>query len=222
LKTVFAPLLLAGILAACSTTSTPPTPVSLYNPDASVTESTDTRVPYQGDWVMIASLADGTTRYGTLSVSARATGLKAITNAGGGVLGWTTTSTATSNDEVGTVLIGTVNVNGSGRLFASMTPRGSGTSRLYFEDYDGKVETIQGKATLGGEGDWTTPGSTTSQSAVYAFVQLSGTPSVKAQGLSSATDRAQATAVALDVLAKLRAAHPQSLLSPEARPAAQP
>ncbi|WP_407571623.1 hypothetical protein [Deinococcus altitudinis] len=207
------------ILASCNTNTTP-TPVAVYNPDANLTQSTDARTPYQGDWVMVASLADGTTKYGTVSVSTKSAATAGITNASGGALGWASSSTSTTNDEQGTALLGTVNVGGSGRLFVTMTPKNSTTARFYTEDYDGKVEVISGKATIGGKGTWTNVGTGTSQSATFVFVQTSTTASVTAQSLSLSAVSQSDSQVALAALKQLNVAGQRELAAEGARPSA--
>ncbi|WP_456833621.1 hypothetical protein [Deinococcus sp. UYEF24] len=192
--------------------------VAAYNPDANLTQSTDTRTPYQGDWAMVASLADGTTKYGTVSVSTKAAVAAGITNASGGAIGWASSSTSATTDEQGTALLGTVNVGGSGRLFATMTPKNSTAARFYVEDYDGKVEVISGKATIAGKGTWTNVGTSTSQSAIIVFVQISTTASVTAQSLSLGAAGQTSRQVALATLKQLDVSGQRELAAEAVRP----
>ncbi len=185
-------------LSSCSDPNPLPGPLALSsndvtrtgetNPDASLTASDSDSVPYQGDWILLAFLADGSTRYGLASLSVRASGSPGVVNAAGGIVGWSTSQTAAANEEQGSALVGTINDSGQARLFATMLPRDGSAARFYFDDYDGKVETIRGKDTLGGQGKWTTPGTTTTQNATFALVQISTVASVRAQALSLAQE----------------------------------
>lgn len=216
-------------LSSCSDPNALPGPLALSsngvtltsetNPDASLTASDSDSVPYQGDWILLAFLADGSTRYGLASLSVKASGRPGVVNAAGGIVGWSTSQTAAANDEQGSALVGTINVSGQARLFATMVPRDGSAARFYFEDYDGKVETIRGKATLGGQGRWTTPGTTITQNATFALVQISTVASVRAQALP--LTREQGAEIARKVQTTLALAGPAALRDYRRGPAVQ-
>jgi len=172
-----------GLLAltACgggTTTTPPPTPVYPYNPNASTIQSTDTRVPYRGDWVLAAHLADNTDRRGLVSINVVASDATFL-NAGGGVGGWCVSNTGCSqNTEVGTALIGSQ----GGKLSVGLVPRNGSTARFYFTDTDGEVTVTNGLPVIAGSGTWTLADGT-QQAATFALVQSSSTPTVKASSL---------------------------------------
>ena len=179
------------MLSACSSTpSVMPPVLTPYNPNASITQNTETRTAYQGTWVMVAQLDDQTNRYGVASISVNASSASVL-NAGGGVLGWCASSTCATNDETGTVIAGSVKVGSSALLSVGMTPRNSTALRFFMTDADGIVDTVNGKPVIAGQGTWTVNGQDVN--AFFAFVQTSSTLSAQALGSVSASSLDAAT-----------------------------
>lgn len=153
-------------LAACNrdsvTTVTPVNP-NAYNPDASATESTDTRIPYQGDWVWAAKLADGTYRLGVTSISTRGTPNETAKNGGVGNNALCADATCTGVGASNFAVILTEIINGEAELAAFLG------SQLSMTDSDAKVTlNAQGRAVISGTGTLEDNG----QTARVAFVQV--------------------------------------------------
>lgn len=179
-----------GTTTGGGTITPPPTSTYPYNPNASSTQATDTRVPYRGDWVLVAHLGDNTDRRGLISINAVASDATFL-NAGGGVGGWCVSSTGCSqNTEVGTALIGSQ----GGKLSVGLVPRDGKTARFYFTDTDGEVTVSNGLPVIAGSGTWTLADGT-QQTATFALVQSSSTPAVKASSLQMNTAQQVATQV---------------------------
>ncbi|WP_216320670.1 hypothetical protein [Deinococcus aestuarii] len=160
-----------------------------YNPDASVTQSSDARIPYRGDWVFVAVLADGSKRYGVASITTKYSDAS-IKNAGGGFMAWCVQSDCAKDDEQGTGLIGSASASGTAQLTIGMVPEGSTSTRFWMIDTNGRVEKTNNQATISGQGSWIGAAGT-GQAATFAFVQVNtesklGTQQVKAQALQTA------------------------------------
>ncbi|MFC4454704.1 hypothetical protein [Deinococcus sonorensis] len=188
--------LMAGLLAltACGGGGNP-TPVGTYpyNPDASTTQSTDTRIAYRGDWALAATLADGTKRTGVVSISVKGSDASFL-NAGAGAGGWCMNPACTTPEEQGTVLIGSL----SGKLTVGMVPDGGNSTRFYFEDTDGLVKVVNGHAVIAGSGTWTmTNGS--QQAAQLALVQVDSVPVANAASLTKSSTQQLAVQAASEV-----------------------
>lgn len=192
----------ALFLASCSPSSSPaPTPAGPYNPDASLVQTTDTRLPYQGTWVMVAQLADGTNRYGVSYITTKQN--NTLINAGGGVLGWCRSSDCTANEETGAVIAGSVNVNGKAQLSVGMEPFNSTALRFAMTDDDGIVDIIDGSPVIAGQGAWTVNGKDVA--GFFAFVQTSSALTTQALSVQSVTrPSVQVLNTARAALAKLR------------------
>ncbi|WP_019588433.1 hypothetical protein [Deinococcus apachensis] len=180
--------LLLGLTACGGGTTTPDTSYP-YNPNASVTQSTDARTPYRGDWVFVAILADNTKRYGVAAITDKYSD-NSVKNAGGGFMAWCLRSDCTQDDEQGTGLIGSVSVQTGAALAIGMVPEKASATRFVMTDTDGRVETKDGKAMIMGEGTWTnTAGG--DQAANFVFVQVNtqsdlASQAVKQQALLNA------------------------------------
>lgn len=199
-------LSLALVLSACGggtstpvvtpPTTTPPntTPTpdlsKVYNPAASLSQTSGGRVAYKGDWVMVVKLSDNSYRYGLNSVNVDASSATFI-NAGGGVSGWCRTATCASNEELGTLIAGSLNANGKAQLTVGMVPRNTATPRFIMADEDGIVDNINGSPVIAGSGFWTENGQ--DFDAFFSFIQTSDVPSVKASSLSPSSTAAVRT-----------------------------
>lgn len=153
-------------LAACNrdkaTTVTPVNP-NAYNPDASATESTDTRIPYQGDWVWAAKLTDGSYRLGVMGIATRGTPNATAKNGGVGSNALCADATCTSVGTPNFAVVLTEIVNGEATLTAFLG------SQLNMTDSDAKVTlNAQGRAVISGTGTLADNG----QTARVAFVQV--------------------------------------------------
>jgi len=207
-------LSLALVLSACGggtstpvvtpPTTTPPTTTppnttptpdlsKVYNPAASLSQTSGGRVAYKGDWVMVVKLSDNSYRYGVNSVNVDASSATFI-NAGGGVSGWCRTATCASNEELGTLIAGSLNANGKAQLTVGMVPRNAATPptpRFIMADEDGIVDNINGSPVIAGSGFWTENGQ--DFDAFFSFIQTSDVPSVKASSLSPSSTAAVRT-----------------------------
>ncbi|BDP44140.1 hypothetical protein DAETH_41090 (plasmid) [Deinococcus aetherius] len=169
-----------------------------YNPSASVTQSSDARVPYRGDWVFVAKLADGSQRYGLASITTKYSD-NDLKNAGGGFMSWCVQLDCKQYDEQGNGLIGSASISGSVQLVIGMVPKGTKTTRFEMADVDGRVEKEQDHATIKGQGSWVDAAGN-AQTAVFAFVQVStesklGTQAARAQAMLTAQGLAQGRAL---------------------------
>lgn len=144
-----------------------------YNPDASATEATDTRIPYRGDWIWAAKLSDGSYKLGVLVVSTRGKEQTYAKNGGTGLNAPCTDETCT-NIDVGSYSFGLLytQLSDSGQPQPKLAallgdPASTTTSRVSMVDSDGKVATnAEGHAVVSGRG---TAGM---QAAGVAFVQI--------------------------------------------------
>ncbi|WP_216318478.1 hypothetical protein [Deinococcus aestuarii] len=146
-----------------------------YNPDASATESTDTRTPYRGDWVWTAKLPDGSYTSGVLVISERGQSAAAAKNGGAGQNAPCADAGCTSIN-VNAFDFGLIysQVASSGpQLVALLGDPASEANRVEMIDTDGKVSTnAQGRAVLSGAGKAGT------QAARVAFVQINSDANV--------------------------------------------
>lgn len=160
-----------------------------YNPNASAVQSSDARIPYRGDWVFAAILADGGERSGVVGITTKYSDDN-LKNAGGGFMAWCYKAGCSPDDEQGTGLIGSVKTSAGAALSIGMVPEKSNTVRFVMIDDDGLVGTTEGRATISGQGLWTSTEGV-DQAAVFAFVQVNyesklGTQQAKAQALLTA------------------------------------
>lgn len=160
-----------------------------YNPSASMTPSSDARVPYRGDWVFVANLDDGSKRYGVVSVTDKYSDDN-FKNAGGGFVAWCVKSDCQQDDEQGTGLIGSATIGGKVELTVGMVPENSTAVRFLMADDDGVVGAGTSGATISGQGSWMV-GTSEEHAAVFAFVQINtksqlATQQVKARAFAAA------------------------------------
>lgn len=195
-KPLFLLVSLTALLAACSSPSVPgggaggapsPTPPSQpsagypYNPNASATQSKDSRVPYYGEWVWAIAFSSGDPFVGKMSISKKVDESATLKNFGGGASAWCTSGTVagcTYDGDVG--LVGSiVDTDGSVDLVGSHYDASTKTVKWLGIDSDGRVDlTSSGKPALSGVGRWYFYNGT-STTVAFALVQASTTPPVK-------------------------------------------
>ncbi|WP_157449111.1 hypothetical protein [Deinococcus peraridilitoris] len=207
--------LLATTLASCGGA---PAPTYPYNPNMNTVEQNSTLVPYYGDWVIVASLNDGTRRYGVASFSSKYKSTTYV-NASGGVMAWCYSQSCSTDSEQGAGIMGTLKTSSGSALASGMVPfsdssvpRGSSPTRFFMTDLDGKVEVVNKQAVIAGKGLWTNE-TGTDQAAGFAFVQVETSPSIRPQATPSAAYLTAQTA-AQQALTEARLSA-QSSLSPD-------
>lgn len=118
-----------------------------YNPDASATESTDPRIPYQGDWVWAARLSNGSYQVGVLSIATRGQPTNEAKNGGVGANAQCSDDTCTTKSAATFGLILSEISEGQAQLGVIFG------NRLSFTDSDGKVTlNAQGRPVISGAG----------------------------------------------------------------------
>ncbi|WP_293914031.1 hypothetical protein [Deinococcus sp.] len=177
------------LLTACSSTSTPPTgsgnnqPPVLnypYNPNFNAVESSDTRVPYYGEWVWAATLSSGTTYTGKMSISRRAPADAEFKNTGAGAAVWCVTTPCIYNKDIG--LIGSFSSGNVAKLSVGFYDGDFNQLKFVALDADGIVGTeFEGKPTLSGAGAWYFYNGSTATMG-FAMAQVSTVPPIKLQG----------------------------------------
>lgn len=175
-----------------------------YNPDASSTEASDTRIPYRGDWVWAAKLSDGSYKLGVLVISGRGEATQSAKNGGTGqnapCADANCTSINTADYSYGLIYT-QVPTAGAPQLTVLLgDPASTTNSRLAMVDTDGKVTTnAEGNAVVSGAGKWAG-----TQDARVALVQINSDENVggRIDATVSATLLAQVKAAADGVAAQ--------------------
>jgi hypothetical protein len=182
------------LLTACGSSSTPSTntgsgngssnqpPVLSYpyNPNLDITERSDARVPYYGEWVWAVAFSNGDVFTGKMSISKRAPSTDGLTNAGGGVAVWCVTASCNYGSDIG--VVGSVNTSSGSALSIGLYDSYYDQTKFVALDSDGIVGVeVNGKPTLKGPGRWFYySGSDTAIG--FAMSQVNTVPPVKLDG----------------------------------------
>ncbi|BDP43128.1 hypothetical protein DAETH_30970 [Deinococcus aetherius] len=170
-----------------------------YNPGPSAVESSDSRVPYYGDWVWAVRLLDGSYRLGALSVTQRGMPTARAKNGGVGEGFVCADANCTTVYDGSYGVISTFLVDGQPKLSAIFGNATRTANRLGILDSDDKVAAnAQGHAVIAGSGTWVQEPGTEGQPVKVAFVQVDATPDMKfGQDLPGAFAEARAAADAV-------------------------
>ncbi|WP_146009490.1 hypothetical protein [Deinococcus planocerae] len=216
---------LAGVLAlglglvACGPSQTkvdpPPSGTYPYNPAPSLEESTDTRVPYLGDWAFVVRLPDGSERLGVVSIKDRGAPTDRAKNGGVGLGYLCRDDTCAVQYDASYGVINTYTGNGAAQLGAVYVDQNSTTkpptNRLAIIDSDSKVSlNAQNNPVIAGPGTWVEVTGQPGQTVRAAFVQMDSTPGDDIFGVPRTAAFAQAREAAAAVT--VQQVSPQSLL----------